>query len=101
MNLRDAEAIDPEFADRLRASGVTGNPSDFGKALGKTALMPDQPKPPANQAPQGGVPFGKGLPAGLGRPRADSSDAAILAVFAAGGLAAGGAWMLSRKPKRR
>lgn len=59
VDLKDVEAIDPGFAVRLKQSGVTGSPLDFSKSLDLAAdasLMQSE-QAPANEGPQGGIPF--------------------------------------------
>ena len=73
VNLKDAEAADPVFAQLLRDSGVNNSPmqlsQNFNKlsaSLGNADNTPPEPPPP----PAGGLPFGDlaapSRPAGVG-----------------------------------
>lgn len=91
VDLKDAEAIDPQFAQRLKESGVTGGPMDYVKSFGVKTSGPveDAEPPPPGEEPQGGIPFG-------GRVgRDDSRGGSGLLVGAA--AAAAGFYFLRRR----
>lgn len=90
-NLKDVQAIDPEFASRLKASGVTGTPGDFGKALGRAAgPIADAPEPPPGNALQGGAPFFCATATCRPRPKRASGIGIAARLAISAGLAATG-----------
>jgi len=64
IRLEDVDAIDPPYAEQLRASGVDENSWKRPVAL-SFALGPSEPVP-ASRGPMGGAPFGGGPPSGGG-----------------------------------
>jgi len=61
VNLKDAEAADPVFAQLLRDSGVNNSPMQLSKHLNKLSaagLTDDVSPPEPPPAPAGGLPFG-------------------------------------------
>ena len=86
VNLKDAEAADPGFAQKLRESGVNNSPSQMSLNLSKlsTGLMGDDDSPPEPPPPPaGGLPFGQ-----LGAPEPDPSPAWKKAAVLGGGAVA-------------
>lgn len=73
VNLKDAEAADPVFAQKLRDSGVNNSPAQLSQNLNKisSALGDDGTPPEPPPAPAGGLPFddlgGASKPAGWDR----------------------------------
>jgi hypothetical protein len=64
VNLRDAEAADPIFAQKLRDSGVNNSPSQMSLHFKRTAALKTDNTPlPLPPAPAGGIPFDDGRPA--------------------------------------
>lgn len=87
VNLDDARAIDPNFADALQASGVTGTWRDRTRAMGvRGPLVDGAAPPPPGEEPQGGVPFGDELV-----ERDGGGGGAVAAGIAA---VLGGLWLL-------
>ena len=86
VNLKDAEAADPVFAQKLRDAGVNNSPAQLSQTLHKvSAGLSDDPAPPEPPpAPAGGVPFGD-----LGAPSKPAAWAPWQkAAAATGGIAA-------------
>jgi hypothetical protein len=86
VNLKDADAADPVFAQKLRDAGVNNTPAQLMQNLGKVSagLVDDddsQPEPPP--APAGGLPFGQ-----LGPAEDDAWPAWKKAAAIGGGAAA-------------
>lgn len=89
VDLADVDPIDPTFAARLRASGVTGTWRDRTHCLGYQAapLVDGAPQPPAGEPPQGGVAFDGQLAAAArsGKGPAAAAAAALLGLVWFGG----------------
>jgi len=96
VNLKDAEAADPVFAQKLRDSGVNNSPAQLSQTLNKlsSALGGDDSPPEPPPAPAGGLPFGN-----LGAPTASGDRWKKIAALSGGVAAVAGAayyWISNR-----
>jgi hypothetical protein len=85
VNLKDAEAADPVFAQKLRDAGVNNSPAQLSQNLNKltSALGGDGSPPEPPPTPAGGLPFGD-----LGAPTNPSGDRWTKIAAVSGGVAA-------------
>ena len=85
VNLKDAEAADPAFAQKLRDSGVNNSPAQLSQNLNKlsSALGDDGSPPEPPPAPAGGLPFDD-----LGAPTNPAGDRWKKIAAVSGGVAA-------------
>ncbi len=101
VNLKDAEAADPGFAQKLRDSGVNNSPTQLSKTLGKLSagLVGDDDSPPEPPLPPaGGLPFGQ-----LGAPDPEPWPGWKKAAAIGGAAAVAGAayyWIRGRHRER-
>lgn len=88
VNLADAQAIDPAYAEQLRQAGVTGGFKDRTTCLGLALAAPlvdGAEPPPAGLPPEGGVAF-EGTLAGAARRGGGKGAAAGVAAALLGAL---------------
>ena len=112
VDLDTVDAVDPKFATRLRAAGVTGRPLDLDLDLGKgsapvpppneATLVPSPAEDPPDEDPADGLGFDElSFPTTAPTPETTSKLPWIIAGLAGAAAAAGAVALASRPSPRR